>query len=386
MTYYTPLIIIVLLSLAILCILTKENDRFSKEQKRIYYFTFAIVAAAALSEWTGIQLKGNTDLSPWVLRIVKFFDYVLTPLAGGALALQFRMRTIWRKILLSVIAANMLFQIVSVFTGWMITIDERNTYHHGPLYIVYMLFYVVIVLLVILEFAVYGKQFRKHNLFSLYATLVFTITGIAMQELLGSEVRTAYISLVIGIMLLVIHKSEYEQIAADDRIQEQMVRISVDQLTGIASRYAYTSAIQELAEAEELPSNLVVFSIDINGLKTTNDTLGHSAGDELIRGAADCISSVFDLYGKCFRTGGDEFIVLANVGRGLIPVLTGQVMKKASEWHGKKAPSLSLSVGSAEASKHPGTPIEKLVSAADLEMYKAKNEYYRENEIDRRRF
>ncbi|MBR5705734.1 MAG: diguanylate cyclase, partial [Deltaproteobacteria bacterium] len=59
------------------------------------------------------------------------------------------------------------------------------------------------------------------------------------------------------------------------------------------------------------PEDLAVFSIDVNGLKTVNDSLGHDAGDELIRGAADCISAAFGQTGKCYRTGGDEFVVLA---------------------------------------------------------------------------
>ena len=39
--------------------------------------------------------------------------------------------------------------------------------------------------------------------------------------------------------------------------------------------------------------------------------MGHVAGDELIRGAAECIAKVTAKFGKCFRTGGDEFCVIS---------------------------------------------------------------------------
>ena len=54
-----------------------------------------------------------------------------------------------------------------------------------------------------------------------------------------------------------------------------------------------------------MKNNFVVFLIDINGLKVVNDTLGHEAGDELICGAAACITSTFKDKGNTYRIGGD---------------------------------------------------------------------------------
>ncbi len=385
MTYYTPLIILVWLSLAILCVLAKENDRLSKEKKHILYFTYTIVAAAALSEWLGVQLNGNTAVSSLWLRIVKLFDYILTPLAGGAIILQFQTKSIWRKAIFTVLIVNTVFQTVSFFTGWMISINAENRYSHGNGYNVYIVFYLVITFLVILDFAVYGRKFRKQNRFSLFSIMFFAIAGILIQEIMGGEVRTAYVSITICLSLLFIHNSEYAQLASDDRLHEQTMRISIDPLTGILSRYAYNAEIQELNSLPSLPRDLVVFSIDVNGLKTVNDSLGHIAGDELICGASDCISSVFTRFGKCFRTGGDEFIVFARIEKEKINELTCLIAEKAEAWHGKEVTSLSLAVGNAVADEHPDVSLEKLITAADQEMYKAKNDYYMNEGINRRR-
>ena len=49
---------------------------------------------------------------------------------------------------------------------------------------------------------------------------------------------------------------------------------------------------------------------DINGLHELNNREGHEAGDELIRGAAACITQALEDKGRTYRIGGDEFCVL----------------------------------------------------------------------------
>ena len=244
MKYYTPLIIIVWLSLAILCILAIENDRFSKEKKKILLFTFGIVAGAALFEWLGVLLNGNSSVNPWIIKIIKYFDYILTPLAGGAIILQFQSKSILKKLIFGVLVSNFLLQTICLFTNLMIYIDDANLYHHGPAYYGYIAIYLLIILLVIFEFALYGRKFRKQNRISLYSVLVFAVVGIALQEILGGQVRTAYVGIAIALALLFIHDSEYTQQASDDQIQEQMIKISIDPLTGLFSRHAYSEKIQ----------------------------------------------------------------------------------------------------------------------------------------------
>lgn len=384
MKYYTPLMVLVWLALAVLCILTKENDRFSKKKKNTFYITYLIVALAALAEWVGVALSGNTDISPWVLRIVKFIDYVLTPSCGVVIILQFQSKSIWKKLAFIVLGINFLFQVISFFTGWMIVIDEKNVYAHGKGYYFYIALYLLLTVLVIIEYMNYGRKFRKQNLISLYASLFFVIAGVMMQEILGKEVRLAYLSLTICIALLFIHNSEFTLLQSDDQIYEQKIRISEDPLTGLFSRYAYTQLLQDMAQETSLPLDLVIFSIDINGLKYCNDNYGHSAGDELIHGAANCIYTALSHYGKCYRTGGDEFIVFANMDSTLIDDAVKTLTDLSSKWHGKLSDLLSVSIGYAKASDHQDLSIEKLISLADEEMYHNKKKYYEENNIERR--
>ena len=137
-------------------------------------------------------------------------------------------------------------------------------------------------------------------------------------------------------------------------------------------------------EGEKLPDDFAAFSIDINGLKIANDTLGHAAGDELICGAAECIDKVFSPIGNCFRTGGDEFIVLAHSDRKHADELLSQLSKATSSWSGSMIKKLSVSAGYALASDYGDISLEKLIIHADEVMYDEKNRYYRKAENDRR--
>ena len=385
MDYYTPLTILVWIALIVLCILAHENDRFSKDKKWILYFTYIIVGVAALFEWLGIQLNGNTKISPWLIRVVKLFDYILTPMAGGFIVLQFQTRDIFKKLIFILIASNIGYQIISFFTGWMIKVDSSNIYSHGAGYNVYIGIYLIVTILVIIEFLLYGKTFRKKNRVSLLAIMLFTLTGIVLQEILGHDVRTAYVSLVICLALLYIHNQEFSQMASDDKLNEQLIRISVDPLTGISNRYAYSQKILEYKNQKELPIDLVVFSIDLNGLKKINDNLGNLAGDELICGASKCISNVFDKYGECYRTGGDEFMCFALAKTDdEIDEIIASLKENSDNWSGDYSKDLSFAVGYAKVRDFKDLSIDNLISLADQMMYKEKRVYYEKNGLTKR--
>lgn len=382
--YYTAISVIVWLALLILCTLVYENDRISTGKRKIFYLTYVLIFIASLAEWVGVYISGITGIPAVWLRIVKCIDYILTPIAGAALVGQMRLRNVWTKILNVVILFNTLFQLVSFFTGWMTKVDEKHYYHHGPLYNIYIGEYVIVLLLVIILFLNYGKNFRKQNRLSIYLVMVFMLVGIIMQEGLGKDVRTAYLAMTIGATLMFIHSTEYSQQKKDDELLEQRIQIKTDALTGLLSRYAYNNALDKYTT--DMPESLVAFSIDINGLKRVNDTLGHEAGDELICGAAACIKNVFDEVGSCYRTGGDEFIVLASMSKKEAVKCVQDIEKLTKNWTGSLVDSLALSVGYAVLEEHKDCNCSELIQVADKQMYMAKDEYYRTTKVDRRKF
>ena len=238
MNYYTSIIFSCCLALIVLSILVWENNRLSKKQKVFFYITYAIVALASLMEWIGLCFNGDMSVPVWLLRIVKCADYILTPVAGAALVINIDSERIWKNIIKVVLVINTLFQIISVFTGWMLTIDGNHFYSHGPMYPCYMVIYSIVIVFIAVDFITYGTKFPKQNRVSLYAILSLVFICIMIQELLGSEYRIAYLGLTLGMIMMFIHITEFSQLKTDERIKEQMVAITTDTLTGVSSRYA----------------------------------------------------------------------------------------------------------------------------------------------------
>jgi diguanylate cyclase (GGDEF)-like protein len=81
-----------------------------------------------------------------------------------------------------------------------------------------------------------------------------------------------------------------------------------DAMTGLYNRAYFDSELDRFAHGRQAPISIVV--ADIDGLKRCNDTVGHAAGDELIRRAAQILEESFRSEDIVARVGGDEFAVL----------------------------------------------------------------------------
>ena len=157
-----------------------------------------------------------------------------------------------------------------------------------------------------------------------------------------------------------------------------------DQDTQLFNRRAFEEEKARLM-ANALEENFVYATIDINGLKTTNDTLGHAAGDELIRGTADCLRKCFGRYGKIFRIGGDEFAAMLHISENQLDQAREDLDKAIKEWKGELVDKLSISCGYASAREFPSENVAELSRISDERMYADKAEYYRHNGINRRK-
>lgn len=274
MTYYSSIILITCLTLGILAILVLENDRLSKKEKAILFQTYGAVALAALAEWAGIYLNGNTDYPVWALKAAKCLDYIMTPLAGGMLVFRLDSRGVLQTIVEIILVVNTFFQLASVQTSWMVVVDSENHYSHGPLYAVYTGFYLTMIVLIVIEYISYGRNFRRQNRGSLYAVIVMVMVSIFLQELIGGGVRTAYIGMAIGLSLLFIHNQEFVQLAKDDSLKEQRFQILMSQ---IRPHFLYNTlgAIQELCDSDpqEAGKATAKFSRYLRG---NMDTLGNT--------------------------------------------------------------------------------------------------------------
>lgn len=100
--------------------------------------------------------------------------------------------------------------------------------------------------------------------------------------------------------------------ALHDEARERLAHQAFhDTLTGLPNRAMFIQSLQmALAQAERGGSVLAVLFIDLDDFKLVNDTLGHSAGDELLRQVGRRIKASIRVGDMVARQGGDEFIVL----------------------------------------------------------------------------
>ena len=250
--YHTHLLFIVGFSLIVLSILVFENDRLSTKDKIPFYLTYFAVAFAAFNEWLGLRFNGNANFPIWALKIVKAFDYTFTLLAGGALAWQLKHRSIFRMLIQIILCVNIIFQIACAFTDGMVVVDEAtHTYSHGPLYVVYMILYIILIILIGGEFVSYGQKFRRQIKASLYVILIMSMSGILIQEFSPQHYRTAYVALTIAMAMMYIHYTEFVQISIDDNLREQKIQLMLSQ---IKPHFIYNSlsSISALCETDPM--------------------------------------------------------------------------------------------------------------------------------------
>lgn len=169
--------------------------------------------------------------------------------------------------------------------------------------------------------------------------------------------------------------------------KQYRVRAMKDELTGIGNRHAYESeiaAIKGECENGRVPDDITVFSLDVNGLKHVNDTYGHQAGDEYIRGGASCLEKAVGTVGNIYRIGGDEFAAIVRIKQFPIERIVEVLRQNLSEWSDSYGNQLTMSVGYASSWENPGCGLEELMSFADEAMYKDKRLFYQQTGRDRR--
>ncbi|MDQ8729504.1 EAL domain-containing protein [Bradyrhizobium sp. LHD-71] len=167
-----------------------------------------------------------------------------------------------------------------------------------------------------------------------------------------------------------------EDITDRRRSEERIAHLAhYDPLTELPNRLLFRERLGEALRQIGRDSKIAVLYIDIDGFKTVNDSLGHSVGDELLKGIAGRLRECLDDDGVVARLGGDEFAII-RTGVTSETELTGlieriyQALHEPFECMGHRlmtGASIGIALGSAS-----DNDLEQLVKNADLAMYDAK--------------
>jgi diguanylate cyclase (GGDEF)-like protein len=243
----------------------------------------------------------------------------------------------------------------------------------------------------------HGREFGWWRLALLVVASLVAPTVLAVQTLLDQEVDGLVIAgasallflLVIGRMAGLIREgraavTELDAqskklrggIEARTQLELQLRHQALhDSLTGLANRAMFTERVgQALSAPAHLGSGVATLSLDLDEFKTVNDTLGHEAGDELLKQISKRITGYLRPPDLLARLDGDEFAILLtgmNDASDAISVADGlvEIMQLPFAQQGDVV-TVNASVGVARA--NDGDVAENLVRNADAAMYTAK--------------
>ena len=181
--------------------------------------------------------------------------------------------------------------LVSIFTGVVFRIDAAGVFSRGPLG---MLPYIVAGLYCVALLFILFKRCNRQamEIIPIVFLCVALLSGLLFPFVFGKAYANIFCP-TIAIALFVYYEFQILQLTKKDS------------LTGLLNRHAFYA---DLANSPEDLSALI--SIDMDGLKTINDTKGHAAGDLYLKQACGIICRIF-AHSPVFRVGGDEFNVIA---------------------------------------------------------------------------
>ncbi len=149
-----------------------------------------------------------------------------------------------------------------------------------------------------------------------------------------------------------------------------------DTLTGLPNRRLLFDRLSlAIAHARRNTSSMAVICLDLDGFKQVNDTMGHDAGDALLRMVADRLVAAVREEDTVARLGGDEFVIalwasshvdaVARLAKKVVEAVSQPYRIQGNDVH------ITASVGVGIYPAH-GEAVETLMKSADMAMYEAK--------------
>jgi diguanylate cyclase (GGDEF)-like protein/PAS domain S-box-containing protein len=173
------------------------------------------------------------------------------------------------------------------------------------------------------------------------------------------------------------HIANFIEIAERKQSEEKTAFLANhDALTGLPNRYNLQARLEQiLATARREGSRVALLFLDLDRFKSVNDSLGHHAGDELLKEVASRLVNCVRDSDVVARLGGDEFVVvLADVAPAAVEQIANNILQSLARTYRiegrdvEASSSIGIAVFPAD-----GDSVSKLMRHADSAMYQAKS-------------
>lgn len=249
-----------------------------------------------------------------ILYFVDLFSFFLFPVPFNLFVYNICGKK-YRKgftVLTALYLINMAVEIIIQLTGWK-DIFEMISFTHAMMAVnVVYVFWAIHS-----EIKAYGNATARKFRVPLYIVMLFAAAELVtyyVNDLTKTSFFLPIGTIVFISMLIWIQVNQYYQSMMEEEKLLYFEKLAnTDMLTEAMNRNAYENMLKALEKQEHqmLAANVVMF--DVNDMKYINDNFGHEKGDEALRLCYRCICEVFGKMGKCYRIGGDEFVVLSGM-------------------------------------------------------------------------
>lgn len=162
-----------------------------------------------------------------------------------------------------------------------------------------------------------NKSVKSHGIQILFTVLMtisalmflIVVSGIFKKKATDVLMSMGFAFMFVSLSVVLYHTS-FEKFEAVRKAQLYRKLAFVDFNTGVSSKTAWFSLVENFDPHVDKMSNCCLILFDMNNLKKLNDTKGHLFGDKVINEFCRCLSEAFGENGTVFRIGGDEFICL----------------------------------------------------------------------------
>lgn len=208
---------------------------------------------------------------------------------------------------------------------------------------------------------------KTKNLLLLLGLSLFAVTSIIRYSISPEE----YIYYLLVVFLIVIIITSYillfNSVQSDINLDFANKIVTQDSLTGIKNRYSLFKDINKLISEEKA---FTLLFLDLDDLKSVNDSLGHNNGDEYLKRFAKALLLHTKNHGKSYRFAGDEFVCIIPKENNTFDVkrFENSVNKEMNQHFNFKG----VSVGISNFPENGNDP-DLLLQVADSKMYGVKN-------------
>ena len=348
---YTATVILTIALLLVSIVDIYTSRMIGSSMKRNCIIVCVLIACSLFFEWAGVKTNGADPALIPLHKAVKLLEFCLAPLTCAMAAMSYS-KLRFPRLVAALTTVHVIFEIIALRYGLVISIDDANIYHRGVLYPVYIAVFTLSILYCFASIMYDEMRHYRRPTSAVIAILLFLILGIGMQ-MMFSEVRVDYMCIAIGNYFVYNHRCK--------------MILQLDGLTYLLNRRCYEKDVERI----EAPT--MIISMDVNKFKKVNDTYGHATGDYYLKTVASLISVVYSRYGSCYRCGGDEFCILLKKSIDRTEELNRQFENKIREKQRTDPKFPDVSVGFALFGS-ADEPIQEAFARADEMMYAAKRQ------------